>query len=204
MDVYCFPRSQHHAGMVLSIAPASQGPDLFVAEEPLAPKRPRPTVYLDTTIPSYLTASMSVNISKARMQRITRIWWSRFRRNCDIFVSDRVFVEARGGKEDEARKRLAALESVDATLLSGRSDALVDSLLADGLFPESARVDAEHLAYAATNAVRFLLTWNCKHLANRMIFRRVIQRCESHGVRCPQICTPETMMRIYAYERHTY
>ena len=203
LHVYRFMRGQHHAGMVLSIAHASQGPDLSVAGEPLAPKRPRPTVYLDTTVPSYLTAS-SADISKARMQRITRIWWSRLRPNCDIFVSDRVFVEARGGREDEARKRLAALESIDATLLSDRSDALVDSLLADGLFPVRARVDAEHLAYAATNAVRFLLTWNCRHLASRMIFRRVIQRCESHGVRCPQICTPETMMRIYAHERHTY
>jgi hypothetical protein len=205
LDVYRFSGSRHHVGMVLSIAHASRGPELFVAEERLVvSKPPRPTVYLDTTIPSYLTTSMSANISKARMQRITRVWWSRFRPNCDIFVSDRVFVEARGGREDEARKRLAALESIEAILLGDRSDALVDSLLADGLFPERARVDAEHLAYAATNAVRFLLTWNCKHLANRMIFRRVIQRCESHGVRCPQVCTPETLMRIYAYERHTY
>jgi hypothetical protein len=203
LDVYGLSRSQHHAGMVSSTAQALRGPELVVAEERLAPERERPTIYLDTTIPSYLTASMSANISKARMQRITRVWWSRFRPNCDIFVSDRVFVEARGGREDEARKRMAALESIDATLLTDRSEALVDSLLADGLFPERARVDAEHLAYAATNAVRFLLTWNCKHLASRMIFRRLIQRCESHGVRCPQMCTPETMMRIYANGRHT-
>jgi hypothetical protein len=190
--------------MVLSTAHAGRLPEVFVAEERRLPERPRPTVYLDTTIPSYLTAPMSADIAKARMQRITRIWWARYRSNCEIFVSERVFFESRGGREDEARKRVAALESVDTIFLTDRSEALIQSLLADGLFPENAHADAEHLAYAATNAVRFLLTWNCKHLANRMIFRRVIQRCESHGLRCPQICTPETMMRIYAHGRHTY
>ena len=190
--------------MVLSTAYARRRPDAFVAEEQLAPTRQRPTVYLDTTIPSYLVAPTSADIAKARMQRITRVWWSRCRPNCDIFVSDRLFTESRGGREDEARKRLAALESIHAVFLADRSEALVASLLADGLFLEKAHADAEHIAYAATNSVRFLITWNCKHLANRMILRRVTQRCESHGVRCPQICTPETMMRIYAYERYSY
>ena len=191
--------------MALSTAHAWRHPGTVVAEKRLAPERPRPTVYLDTTIPSYLTAPMSANIAKARMQRITRVWWSRYRPHCSIFVSDRVFTESRSGREEEARKRLAALESIDAVCLTDCSEALMESLLADGLFfPEKARADAEHVAYAATNAVRFLLTWNCKHLANRMILRRVTQRCESHGVRCPQICTPETMMRICAYERYSY
>ena len=105
---------------------------------------------------------MSADIAKARMQRITRVWWSRYRPNCDIFVSDSVFTESRGGREDQARKRLAALESIDAACLTDRSEALIASLLADGLFPQKARADAEHISYAATNSVRFLLTWNCK------------------------------------------
>lgn len=190
--------------MVLSTSHAWRLPDLFIAEERVAPTRPRPTVYLDTTIPSYLTAPMSADLAKVRMQRITRVWWSRYRPNCDIFVSDCVLAESRCGREDAARKRLAALESIDVVCLSERSEALFESLLADGLIPEKAQADAEHIAYAATNSVRFLLTWNCKHLANRMILRRVTQRCESHGFCCPQICTPETMMRVCAYERHTY
>jgi hypothetical protein len=81
---------------------------------------------------------------------------------------------------------------------------LLASLVEDGLLPEKARADAEHIAFAATNSVRFLLTWNCKHLANRTILRRVAQRCEWHGFRCPEICTPEAMVRAYANERSTY
>src|SRR5262245_50819552 len=107
--------------MVLSTAHAGRLPEIFVSE---APQRPRPTVYLDTTIPSYLVASLSADISKARMQRITRIWWARYRPLCDVFVSKVVFDEARSGREDEARKRLAALESIDAVRLADRSQAL--------------------------------------------------------------------------------
>lgn len=189
--------------MVLSLAHASRGPELFVAEERLAPSRLRPTVYLDTTIPSFLIASLSTDFMKARMQRITRMWWARYRPRCDIFVSDLVLSEARAGRPDFVSKRVAALESIDAVCLSDHSQVLCDSLLADGLIPQNARADAKHIAYAATNSVRFLLTWNCKHLANRIILRRVTQRCESLGFRCPQVCTPETMMRLYAHERRT-
>jgi hypothetical protein len=185
--------------MVLSTAQAWRLPRTFVAEE-----RARPAVYLDTTIPSYFTAPMSADIVKARMQRITRIWWLRYRPICDVFVSDLVLSECRGGREYAARRRLAALESINAVCLSDRSEALVDSLQVDGLIPENARADAEHIAYAATNSVRFLLTWNCKHLANRTILRHVTQRCEAHGFCCPEICTPDLMMRIYAHERRTY
>jgi predicted nucleic acid-binding protein len=190
--------------MVLFTGHAARSPALFIREEPASPEWRKPTVYLDTTIPSYLTAALSRDITKARMQRITRVWWSRFRPTCEIFISELVIAESRDGREESARKRLAALESIEAVRLSERSESLVESLLEDGLILKKARADAEHLAYAATNSVRFLLTWNCKHLANRMIFRRVIERCESRGLRCPQICTPETMMRIYSHERRTY
>jgi hypothetical protein len=185
--------------MVLSTAQAWRLPDSFVVEE-----RARPTVYLDTTIPSYLTAPMSTDIVKARMQRITRVWWSRYRPACDVFVSQLVLSECRGGREYEARKRLAALESINAVCLPDRSQALYKALMVDGLIPENARGDAEHIAYAATNFVRFLLTWNCKHLANRTILRHVKQRCEALGFFCPEICTPDLMMRIYLHERRTY
>src|SRR4029079_4739570 len=96
-------------------------PEVFVAEERLAPKAPKPTVYLDTTIPSYLTAPMTADIGKARMQRITGVWWSRCRPNCDIFVSESVFNESRGGREEEVRKRLAALQSIESVFLTDRS-----------------------------------------------------------------------------------
>lgn len=37
-------------------------------------------------------------LAKARMQRITRLWWARYRPNCTIFVSDLVFADVTAGK----------------------------------------------------------------------------------------------------------
>jgi len=60
--------------------------------------------------------------------------------------------------------------------------------------PVRAVRDAAHVAVAAVNDVDCLLTWNCKHLANAQIMRRVSVVCNSEGFRMPVICTPEELM----------
>jgi hypothetical protein len=50
----------------------------------------RPTVYLDTTIPSYLLGSLSRDLHAARRQRMTRVWWKRYRVHCDLYISHSV------------------------------------------------------------------------------------------------------------------
>ena len=88
-----------------------------------------------------------------------------------------------------------------ALRMNPRSRDLARQFIGGGLLPTSAASDAEHIAVAATNAVRILLTWNCKHLANPSIRDALILACEKNRVRCPEICTPEQLMRTYAYER---
>ena len=74
---------------------------------------------------------------------------------------------------------------------------LARQLIGGGLLPNKATSDAEHIAVAAINSVRILLTWNCKHLANPAIRNAVVLACETNSVRCPEICTPEQLMRTY-------
>lgn len=38
--------------------------------------------------------------------------------------------------------------------------------MASGVLPPQVAHDAAHIAVAAVHAVDYLLTWNCKHLAN--------------------------------------
>lgn len=192
-----------YSGMLLSTEHARHRSEPFVSEEHSDHGREQPTVYLDTTLPSHLVAPMSADVLKARRQRATRVWWRQYRPLCTIFVSDLVLAESRNGREDAAQARLTALESIDVVFIAQRSDALLSSLLEDGLLPAKARADAEHIACAAASSVRYLLTWNYKHLANRTIRRRVARKCALHGFRCPEICTPEEMMRAYANERST-
>jgi len=178
-------RTQHHG-------------NYYVAEEPAGYGRARQTVYLDTSIPSYLTARLSRDFATARRQRITRVWWERYRSNYELRVSDSVLTEAGAGDFVAAQERLKALDGVSALAANELSDDLVTRLIGDGLLPLKALADAEHIAIAAANSVDILLTWNYKHLANRTIHRAVVQMCEAHGFRCPEICTPEKLMRNYA------
>ena len=59
--------------------------------------------------------------------------------------------------------------------------------------PQAAR-DAAHVAVGAVHEIDYLLTWNCKHLANAQIARRIELRCDKHGLQMPAICTPEELM----------
>ena len=175
----------------------------FVAEEPAVYGGARPTVYLDTSIPSYLTARMSRDFMTARRQRITRIWWERYRWNYALRISEHVLAEARAGDSAAAQERLHVLAAVSVLKPNDQTGVLVIGLIGNGLLPAKARADAEHIAIAAANSVHFLLTWNCKHLANRTIHRGVVRMCEAHGFRCPDICTPEKLMGTSTHERST-
>jgi hypothetical protein len=62
----------------------------------------KPTVYLETTIPSYLTARASRDLVVAAHQELTTEWWSRHRSRFSLFVSALVLQEA-GSGDPEAR-----------------------------------------------------------------------------------------------------
>ena len=63
-----------------------------------------------------------------------------------------------------------------------------------GMLPAHAERDAAHVAVASIHGVDYLLTWNCKHLANAQISRRIALVCEKQNQRMPVICTPEELM----------
>jgi len=66
--------------------------------------------------------------------------------------------------------------------------------MAAGILPPHAFPDAAHVAVSAVHRMDYLLTWNCKHLANAQITRRIAVVCEKLGYKMPIICTPEELM----------
>ena len=177
---------------------------LRIAEDRPESARRRATTYLDTTIPSYLVCRLNQDIRVARHQRLTRIWWKRYRARYDLYVSERVLIEARAGHAAVAAQRIRALESIPVLERDEYTDTLAARLLGPGLLPVNARADAEHIAISAAHSIRFLLTWNCRHLANPAISRNVVRMCERFGLACPEICTPEKLMTRYANEEPTH
>jgi predicted nucleic acid-binding protein len=170
---------------------------LGVAEEPAWYGLERPTVFLDTTILSYVVGGASRDPLVARHQRITRIWWKRYRHRFELVLSDRVVQEMRRGSPAKSKERLQLTESIRSVVCEAHHEAFAHELLRPGALPLKAELDALHIAVAAFNSVQFLLTWNCRHLANPTIAGKVAQTCATHDLACPRVCTPETLMRVF-------
>ena len=152
------------------------------------------TVYLETTIPSYLVAHPSRDLLVAAHQQATCDWWRERRHRFDCYISQVVIDEAAAGDPVEAKKRLAVLDPFRVLQVSREAESLTKEILASGAIPAKAVRDAAHIAVAATNDVDYLLTWNCRHLANAQIMRRVSVVCNRLALNMPLICTPEELM----------
>ena len=155
-----------------------------------------PRLYLETTIPSYLTARPSRDVVLAGQQEMTRRWWEKKRRDYDLFVSELVLEETALGDPEMAAARHATLAGLPQLAQTLEVDALAARILARGIIPPTAAPDAEHIALAAVHAMNFLLTWNCKHIANPLHRRRLEAVCAEADLVCPIICTPHHLIAI--------
>jgi predicted nucleic acid-binding protein len=154
---------------------------------------PKPTVYVETTIISYLTARRrSDSILEAR-QAMTREWWERRRSAFEIVTSEVVFREAQAGDPDAAARRMNCLSGIISLPISDEAVRLADALVEGGPIPRAVAENALHIALCAVNGIDFLVTWNCKHLANAFLRHRIEEVVESHGYKCPIICTPDEL-----------
>ena len=151
-------------------------------------------VYIETTIPSYLTARPSRDIVQAARQQLTREWWDVERRNYDLCISQIVLDEAAAGDAEAAQRRMAVIDTLPLLDLTFEVDGLAETIMQSGLLPASASRDAVHIAVAAVHQVHFLLTWNCRHIANATIFRDLQHIIMSAGYDVPVICTPEELL----------
>ncbi|MFO0850565.1 MAG: type II toxin-antitoxin system VapC family toxin [Gemmataceae bacterium] len=152
----------------------------------------KPRVYVETTIPSYLTAWPSRDLVRAAHQQITREWWGR-RAAFELCSSRLVVEECRAGDPTAAAQRLAALAGVPLLELTAGAAVLAAALVRDVPLPERATADALHVAVTATHGVRYLLTWNCAHLANVTLRPQIEAVCRAAGYDPPLICTPEEL-----------
>ena len=154
----------------------------------------KPRLYLETTIPSYLVARPSQNLRLAADQQATREWWDTQRHNYDLYTSETVRAEAERGDTEAAAERLALLQNIPTLAKTRPIDDLASEIIATGLIPARAALDAAHISFATVHQLDYLLTWNCRHIHNVTIIRRVERLCERLGYTCPIICTPNDLL----------
>jgi hypothetical protein len=152
------------------------------------------TVYIETSIPSYLTARPSRDIRVAAWQQITTQWWDEARADYDLFTSELVMVEASAGHPEAARRRLEALQGIAALPIDQEVQALADRLISQGGVPAGAEADALHIAVAAVHRMDYLLTWNFRHIDNAATKPIIRSICTDAGYSCPEICAPMELL----------
>ena len=150
-------------------------------------------LYLETTIPSYLTSRPSRDLIIAGHQQVTKEWWEN-RDAFQLYISQLVVDEAAAGDPVAARERLKALQGLPLLDITPEATGLALAILASGKIPRKAATDAAHIAIAAVQGMDFLVTWNCVHIANAANARALALICRKHAYECPVICTPEEIM----------
>jgi predicted nucleic acid-binding protein len=153
----------------------------------------RSKLYVETSVISYLTARPSRDVISLGHQQLTREWWERAIAEFDLYASRLVVAEAQLGDPQAAAARLAVLEPITLLAETVESRSLAQNLLAAGGLPKKAASDALHIAVAAVHGMDYLVTWNCKHIANARMLRFVAETCRSAGFEPPVICTPEEL-----------
>lgn len=155
----------------------------------------KPTVYIETTIISYLVGWLSRHdLYVAANQEFTRDWWSKRRHDFELFASAVVIREARDGEPGLAAERLTFLNEVSLLEVTEEAEQLKRELLKGAALPEKAELDALHIAVATAHELDYLLSWNCRHIANAFTLPRVYDICRRAGYDPPFVCTPLELM----------
>lgn len=152
------------------------------------------TVYIETSIPSYLTARPSRDIRAAAWQQITSQWWDEARAEYDLFTSELVIVEASAGNSEAAGRRLEALQGIAELPIDQEVQELAEELISKGGVPAGAEADALHIAVAAVHRIDYLLTWNFRHIDNAATKPLIRSICADAGYTCPEICAPVELL----------
>lgn len=152
------------------------------------------TVYIETSVVSYLTARPSQDAIVAACQQITRSWWDTGRLAASSYISPYVVEEAGNGNPQAAEQRLAALRPIPVLPVNPEIPELAEFLLLGGGLPAKARIDALHIACAAYHRIQVLLTWNCTHIANPAQTPVLRGLCAARGFTLPELVTPFELM----------
>lgn len=147
---------------------------------------------METTIFSYLAARRSRNLVVRAHQEVTRRWW-RQRAAFDVFASPLVAEEAGRGDARARTRRQRLLRNLSLLEITEDTRAVARRLLTRGPLPAQAEGDALHIGIAAVHGMEYLVTWNCRHIANAWMRPQIEEIIRELGYEPPVLCTPEEL-----------
>ncbi len=155
-----------------------------------------PSVYLESTIPSFVVGEISPIVVTAAHQIMTRRWWNERRQGFRLYVSRLVRQEISRGRSEFSERRLGLVADLPQLVIDNAVLAFAQQLRTYLGLTRAAEPDAVHLAVASHYRIDYLLTWNLRHIANAHV-RRAIERLGARqGTYFPTICTPDELMGL--------
>ena len=154
------------------------------------------TLYLEPSVISYYTNPLSSDPKILGEQEITQLWWKKILPQLDIFISPFVIREISQGRKEQIQTRLLAIEGFSLLNSTNEVEKLAHVYIQKLALPKNGQMDAFHLAIAAVHKVDFLLSWNCKHIANAFKYPLIRKINTSMGHFSPTICTPRELMEL--------
>ena len=150
----------------------------------------KPTVYIESTVVSYLTSRPSNDAVISSRQQATQQLWNEYADNFEFVVSNIVVGEIRKGDQKEVQRRLKAIADFRILEKPPAADSLTQLLLDSGAVPHNSRSDAQHISIATVYSLDYLISWNFKHIVNETKRQHIDRVCCAAGYGPPAICTP--------------
>lgn len=152
------------------------------------------SVYIESSIISYMTARQSKDLVTSARQEITIEWWSDYKETFEVFISELVLEEIGSGDRIASEKRLFVVENIPILETTENAIKLAKSLVYEKAVPESCLEDALHISIAAVQEINFLLTWNFKHINNANTRGKITKVIKQNNLNSPVLCSPEELI----------
>jgi hypothetical protein len=148
------------------------------------------TVYIETSVVSHAAAWTSKNPETAVLQDQAKRWLAEQAPKYKLVTSQFVIDEVSLGDPDAVSERLQLLRNVRVLIPESEVERVADEIISQSLMPPKARLDALHVASAVVGGVKYLLTQNCRHIANATMLPSIYDLLEDLGFARLLICTP--------------
>ncbi|HET7459853.1 MAG TPA: type II toxin-antitoxin system VapC family toxin [Longimicrobium sp.] len=146
-------------------------------------------MYIETTIPSFYHTTRTGRFASVRRD-LTRRWWDGEASQYELVTSEAVLDELAGGNYPSRQAAEALVENLPVLEITDEIADTVQAYFWHRLMPADPRGDAVHLAFASHHRCDFLLTWNCRHLANANKFGHIRRVNDLLGLFVPTLVTP--------------
>ena len=158
------------------------------------------SVYIETTIPSLVTARPCKNKIDELHQYISQQFWENERHKYDLYISRYVIEECEKGDRDAAKRRLDLIKGIPHLQVTPEAEKLAEEYFEFLNIPQKAKVDCFHLAVCVVNEIDFLISWNMTHLG-RPNYLRVASFNIKRNLWLPELLTPDVLMDIEREEK---